>query len=147
MKRLLAAALSLAAPAAVAAEIPGDVVARIYREEGAVIAPAKLPGYYSRDLAKALRKDQAAEGVGAIGFDWRYDSQDPRIENGQTTEEVAGGPHGSLIEVKFIDGGAPRTVNWLLCRRPNGDWRVSNVYTAAWNLRAQLDLPPEPITC
>lgn len=147
MKLLLAAALSLAASAAVAAEVPGDVVARIYWEKSAVIAPARLPGYYSRDVAEALHKNQNPEGVGAIGFDWRYDSQDPKIENGQTTEELAGGPNGSLIEVKFIDHGTPKTVNWVLCRRSNGDWRVNNVYTAAWDLRALLGLPPEPTTC
>ena len=147
MKLLLAAALALLASApGWAAESPEAVLKRIYAEEGAVVAPARLPDYYSRDLAAALRKDQDSDEVGAVGFDWLYDAQDAEITD-LTFEAIADGPDGSLIEARFRNFDEPKAVRWTLCRRPNGDWRVSDVATDAWSLRQLLSLPPEPATC
>ena len=147
MKLVLSAAIALlAATPAWAVESPEAVLQRIYAEERAVVAPAKLPGYYSRDLAAALRKDQESEEVGAVGFDWLYDAQDAEI-TGLTFEAIADGPDGSLIEARFRNFDEPKTVRWTLCRRANGDWRVSDVATDAWSLRRLLSLPPEPATC
>jgi hypothetical protein len=141
---LVAAATPAGSPAW-AVETPEAVLAGIYAEEGAVIDPAKLPAYYSRDLAPALRKDQDEE-IGAIGFDWLYGAQDFDIK-GLAFEEIAGGPEGSLIEARFTNFGRPAVIQWTLCRRPNGDWRVTEVSNGDWSLRALLDLPPNPTTC
>lgn len=145
MKLALAIALALLSTPAWAVETPGGVVELLYKEDGAVIAPAKLPRYYSRDMAAALKKDQDEE-IGAIGFDWLYGAQDFDIE-GLTFEGVADGPDGSLIEARFTNFGKPAAVRWELCRRPNGDWRVVNVASEGWDLRKLLSLPAETTTC
>lgn len=145
MKLLLAAALSLVASAAFAAETPDAVLKRIYAEEGAVIAPARLPGYYAKDIAAALAKDQDGE-LGAIDFDWLYGAQDFDIK-GLTFEAIADGPDGSVIEARFTNFGQPAAIQWTLCRRSNGDWRVANVSNPDWDLRKLLSLPSEPTPC
>lgn len=126
--------------------VPSETfVERIYREGGAVIPPARLAAYYSADLAPALARDQAADGVGAIGFDWLWSAQDMEI-TGLSFVETAGGPDGALVEARFDNFGQPTVVNWELCRRPDGQWRVVDVRAGdgSWSLRSLLELPQTP---
>ncbi len=147
MKLVLAAAVALLASTPVwAVETPEALVARVYAEEGGVIAPAKLRRYYSRDLAAALKKDQNADGVGAIGFDWLYGAQDFDISE-LTFESRPYGPDLSFIEARFLNFGKPVVVQWTLCRHPNGDWRVRDVMGEGWDLRYLLEISLLPISC
>jgi len=125
---------------------PETLVGQIYAEDGAVIESAKLPRYYSRDLAPALARDQRSEGVGAIGFDWLWSAQDMEITD-LSFVEVATGPGGAVVEARFGNFGQPTVVIWELCRRPDGQYRVVDVRGGGdetWSLRALLDLPETP---
>lgn len=136
---ILIAALALLTPGFAAAQTPEAVVQAIYEEGQSFLPKDRLPLYYSRDLAAALARSQDSE-EGGVDFDWLYDAQDAEM-TGLALEAIADGPEGSLIEATFNNFGEEKAVRWELCRRSNGDWRVVDVTTAEWSLRALLDLP------
>ncbi len=140
MKTFAFAAIAMLASTA-AAQTPLELVQSVYREDGAVIEPAKLPGYYAADLAAALAQDQKDED-GGVGFDWLYGAQDFEIADLAFAEEAAA-PDRSQVQVRFKNFGEPKEVYWLLCRRANGDWRIDNVMTMDWGLREAVGLGPE----
>lgn len=136
-----AAALLLTATPVFAAETPEALVESVYNEGQAVIDPAKLPRYYAVDMAAALAEDQRAEDAG-VGFDWLYGAQDAEIE-GLTFKQEAVPPDRAQVQVNFTNFGQPVEIYWLLCKRPNGDWRIDNVMTMEWSLREMLGLGPD----
>lgn len=135
-----AAALALLATSAIA-QTPLDLVQQVYKEEQAVIDPAKLPRYYAADMAAALAEDQKDDDAG-VGFDWLYGAQDAEITELAFKEEAVP-PDRSQVQVTFKNFGQPAEIYWLLCRRPNGDWRIDNVMTMEWSLREMLGLGPD----
>lgn len=129
-----------ASPPAAAWVSPDAFVAGVYRQERGGSDAARV---YAREVAAALAtaKDQP-------DFDWRFDAQDAEITD-LSFVETAGGPDGSLIEARFRNFGEEVVLDWTLCRRDNGDWRVVDVTSHAngWSLRALLKLPPEATDC
>ena len=151
-RRHAAAALALAG-ALMAGEAwayePQDVVRALYTEPTVSMEPIRSAGYFARDLDGALKRDGASPGlVGAAVFDFRYGAQGMQIKG---LELVADIDHDEArVVAVFKNFGKANSVDWTLCRRPNGDWRItnaaSNTGAQAWDLRQMLRLP-ENIRC
>ncbi len=117
-----------------------DLVRSLYRTEA---PPPDASAYFSRDLARAYRKDTGHPGeVGAIDFDWRYGAQDTEIGNLEFFNME--GPRTATIRARFRNFGKPGEVVYDLCHAQRG-WRISDVHMAAgadsWDLRKMLKLP------
>jgi hypothetical protein len=144
-RRLLATFLALAgammATGAWAYE-PQDVVRALYTEPSVSMEPIRSAGYFARDLDGALKS-------GGSGFDFRYSAQGMQIRG---LELVADIDHDQArVVAVFKSSGKANSVDWTLCRRPNGDWRItnaaSNTGAQAWDLRQMLSLPETVVRC
>jgi hypothetical protein len=138
-----AAAAALLAPAlAGAAEDPKDVVGALYTESSLAFGPAKSAGYFSRDLDAALGA-AARAGRQPVDFDYRYGYRDLQISGLEILQEVDNDQ--ARVVAVFKNYGRANSVDWALCRRPDGEWRIddasSNTGEAEWDLRRTLNLP------
>ena len=146
-----AVAVSALAPAVLAqVREPKDLVGAFYAEANVALAPARSDAYLAHDLSAALRADSGAFGrVAAVDFDYRYGVQDLDVSGLDLLQEVDN-DQAKVIAV-FKNHGHPESVNWTLCRRADGGWRIadadSNTGRAAWDLRAMLRLPADRIRC
>lgn len=140
------------APAATPEQV--HLVERLYAREA---APSQVGGLFARDLAAAYRKDTGTPGdVGAIDFDWRYGAQDLqvtglKVEPARLPPGQAAMADRALVRASFRNIGKPGEVFYRLCRRPDGAWRIADVYSKdspdAWDLRQMLKLDPEKVRC
>lgn len=119
------------APAATPdAMTPQALVQALYMEPAIPTAAPHVRLYFAEPLVNGL------SGEEGIGFDYRHDAQDGAITD-LVVEEIASGPEGSAIVARFNRGGRPVSMAWDLCRRENGEWRITNVRSVQnnWNLR------------
>ena len=142
-------AFGAAAPIAAAQPLePKQIVGSFYAEPSLAFSPERSGVYLARDLDLALRTDAGAPGR-VVGFDYRYGIQDLDVSGFDLLQEVDN-DQAKVIAV-FKNHGHPESVNWTLCRRPDGGWRIadadSNTGRAAWSLRAMLRLPADRIRC
>ena len=152
-RRLAAAAFALAG-ALMAGEAwayePQDVIRALYTEPTITMDAIRSAGYFARDLDGALKHDKSNVGfVGAVDFDYRYGAQGMQIKG---LELVADIDHDEArVVAVFKNFGKANSVDWTLCRRPNGDWRItnasSNTGAQAWDLRQMLRLPTDGVRC
>jgi hypothetical protein len=152
-QRILAAAAGLfvlaGSGAAHAAMEPKDVVLTLYSEENLSLSAARSQVYFARDLDAALKADTSRPGeVGAVDFDYRYGAQDLQVSGLQLIQEVDNDE--ARVVAVFKNFGKANSVDWTLCRRPTGEWRIadasSNTGAEDWDLRQMLRLPT-PVHC
>ena len=139
----------LAAPAALASE-PTEVVRRLYAEPSLAVGGAGSQGLMAADLMAALQTAQArSQGSSPIGFDYRYGFRDTEISGFELLSQIDN-DQAKVVAV-FKNFGKPESVDWLLCRTPDGDWRIadasSNTGPQTWDLRQILGLRPDPVRC
>ncbi len=151
LRRLaLGVLLSLLACAPAMASVPTELVRALYGEANISLSPAQSTAYFAHDLDVALRADSANPGeVGAVDFDYRYGAQDDQISGLNFIEEI---DHDSASVVAvFKNFGKANSVNWTLCRRNDGSWRVadawSNTGSETWDLRDMLKLARDRVRC
>ena len=127
---------------------PKQIVGSFYAEPSLPLSPERSGAYLARDLDLALRADAAASGR-MVGFDYRYGIPDLKVSGFDLLQEVDN-DQAKVIAV-FKNHGHPQSVNWTLCRRADGGWRIadadSNTGRAPWDLRAMLRLPADRIRC
>jgi len=119
------------APAAAPdARTPEDLVRALYMEPQIPTAAPHVRLYFAEPLVNGLSGDEG------IGFDYRLDAQDGAIADLEV-EELAAGPDGSSVVARFNRSGRPVSMAYDLCRRDNGEWRITNVRSVQneWNLR------------
>ncbi len=150
--RICAAAVVFAAActATAWAGAPGDLVKSLYAETKPEFDAAKSAHYFAADLGAALRADSSnPNGVGAVDFDYRYGRQDGRITSLDFVEDTDLGQ--SRVVAVFKNDRRPHSVDWYLCRRSDGSWRIadatSNTGAQPWGLRTLLHLPADRIVC
>ncbi len=116
-----------AAPDAVT---PAGLVQALYMEPAIPTAAPHVRLYFAEPLVAGL------SGEEGIGFDYRHDAQDGEITD-LVVEEIAAGPEGSAIVARFNRSGRPVSMAYDLCRRENGEWRITDVRSVQndWNLR------------
>lgn len=125
---------------------PEDLVQALYMEPQIPTAAPHVRLYFSEPLVEGL------SGEEGIGFDYRLDAQDGSVAD-LVVEELAAGPEGSAVVARFNRAGRPVAMAYDLCRRPNGEWRITNVRSVQndWNLRdltgadADQDASSQPI--
>ena len=145
----LALAGLLAAGPALARE-PVELIKAIYSKPNLTFEPARSAAYYARDLEVALKQDSSNPGeVGAVDFDFRYGAQDAEITGLQFVPDIDGDQ--ARVVAVFKNFGKANSVDWTLCRRSNGDWRIvdagSNTGREEWDLRRMLNLPVDRARC
>lgn len=145
-----AAVLAVACSASAWAGAPGELVKSLYTEQTLGFDAAKSAHYFAADLAAALRADSSNPNEGrAVDFDYRYGGQDGRITGLQLIEDTDRGQ--SRVVAVFKNDRRPHSVDWILCRRPDGSWRIadasSNTGAEPWGLRTMLHLPADPVAC
>ncbi|MFN3815890.1 hypothetical protein [Brevundimonas sp.] len=111
---------------------PEGLVRALYMEPTIPTAGPHVRLYFAEALVDGL------SGEEGIGFDYRLDAQDGVITD-LVVEETASGPEGSAIVARFNRAGRPVSMAYDLCRRENGEWRITDVRSVQndWNL---LDL-------
>jgi hypothetical protein len=136
-----AAAVVLLGPAmAGAADEPKDLVGSIYTETSLAFAPAKSASYFSKDLDAAMR----ARGAGRrpVDFDYRYGYKNLRISGLEILQEIDNDL--ARVVAVFKNHGRANSVDWTMCRRPDGEWRIadasSNTGEQEWDLRRMMNL-------
>lgn len=137
------ASIFAAAPAM--ATEPQQVVQQLYGEASTSIDAGRARDYFSADLAGAFR----VRRIAPASFDYRYGLEDMRITELQLVTDV---DHDrARVVAVFKNYGKANSVDWTLCRRPDGDWRItdaaSNTGPAAWDLRQLLGLPAQNAQC
>ncbi len=143
-------ALGLLAATPALAGAPKDLVRALYSEENLSLTPQQSAAYYAHDLDASIRADTSTPGeVGAIDFDYRYGAQDEQISGLNFIEEIDQ-DQASVVAV-FKSFGKANSVNWTLCRRNDGGWRIadawSNTGKDTWDLRDMLKLARDRIRC
>jgi hypothetical protein len=152
-RSLAAAAVAAlaAAPAASFAQTPISVVQALYAEPALSVDSPAAHSVFAADLDAALKADSTPGEVGAIDFDYRYGAQDTRISGLQLLEEVDG--NLAKVVAVFKNFGRPESVDWLLCRRSSGEWRIADASSNTdrdsppWDLRDLLKLPRDRVRC
>lgn len=139
----------LSAPAASAAE-PQDVVQRIYAEPAVAIGGPGAQLVLSSELVRALRaRAPGSSGAGPFDFDYRYGAKDTEISGFMLIPQIDN--DSAKVVAVFKNFGKPESVDWTLCKTPDGDWRVadasSNTGPTAWDLRQMLGLRSDPASC
>ena len=131
-----------APPASGQVREPKDMVGSFYAEPSLRMEPARSAAYLSRDLDAALK-------TAAPGFDYRYGDQAPDVSGLELLQEIDN--EEAKVVAVFKSHGHPESVNWTLCLRSDGGWRIadadSNTGRAPWSLRAMLRLPADRIRC
>jgi hypothetical protein len=137
-----------AAASAQAAVSPKALVGMVYEKMAVNMDGSDMGSYLTADLLQAMRRSTPPGEAGPIDFDYRYGSQDPDI-SGLNILEVVDNSDAKVVAV-FKNHGRPHSVNWKLCRRASGDWRIYDAWSntgAEWDLRQLLALPPQPRSC
>lgn len=132
----------LAACGAYAQTSPKSLVQRLYSETSVTMDGRGLERYLATDLSQAMRADSHPGDVGAIDFDYRYGAQDVQV-SGLNILEVIDHDEAQVVAV-FKNFRRPHSVNWKLCRRATGDWRIYDAWSNTgeeWDLRQLLRLP------
>jgi len=128
---------------------PQDLVRAFYAEPNLYLSPARSSSYLARDLDVALKTPARPDEVGAIDFDYRYGAQDLEVSGLELLQEVDNDQ--ARVVAVFKNFGKPESVDWTLCRRSDGDWRIadaaSNTGRDPWDLRVMLRLPADRIRC
>lgn len=136
---------SAEAPAPAVAEetaTPVALIHALYADDVNPLDAATVRRFFTDEFAAGL---PAPDGeAGGINYDYRYMAQDTEITS-FLVEEVASGPEGARVEARFENFGEPMTIAWDLCRRADGQWRITNASNQAqdWSLRDSLELPAE----
>lgn len=134
---------SLCAGGAAQAQMsPKALVQRLYGEPTLTMDGRGLDRYLADDLSDAMRADSHPGEVGAIDFDYRYGAQDLKVA-GLNVLETIDNDEAQVVAV-FKNFGRPHSVNWKLCRRATGDWRIYDAWSNTgeeWDLRQMLRLP------
>lgn len=143
-QRMAALVLACAcmAGAAHAQSSPKALVQRLYGEPTLSMDGRGLDRYLATDLQQAMRADSHPGEVGAIDFDYRYGAQDVQV-SGLNILEIIDNDDAQVVAV-FKNFNRPHSVNWKLCRRPSGDWRIYDAWSNTgeeWDLRQMLRLP------
>jgi hypothetical protein len=140
------AALALAclclAGAAHAQSSPRALVQRLYGEPSLTMSGEGQERYLAADLTQAMRADSHPGEVGALDFDYRYGAQDVQV-SGLNVLETIDNDEAQVVAV-FKNFNRPHSVNWKLCRRTSGDWRIYDAWSNTgeeWDLRTMLHLP------
>ena len=109
---------------------PEGLVQALYMEPAIPTAAPHVRLYFTEPLVEGL------SGEDGVAFDYRLDAQDGAV-TGLVVEEVASGPDGSAVVARFERGGRAVSMAYDLCRRENGEWRITNVRSVQndWNLR------------
>ncbi len=146
---LLSLGALLGCSAAVAAE-PVDVVQQLYAEPGLALGAEGAQQVLASDLARALHTAAArAGGASPVDFDYRYGFKDVEISGFALLPQVDN-DRAKVVAV-FKNFGKPESVDWSLCRAPDGAWRVtdasSNTGPEAWDLRQLLGLRLDQVSC
>lgn len=152
-RRSAAVALALgvaAASAAHAAQSPMEVVQALYAEPGLAFGGPESSAYLSQDLLAALKSASArAQGSSPVDFDYRYGFRETDISGFALLPQVDN-DEASVVAV-FKNFGEPESVDWTLCRTPDGTWRVadasSNTGPRSWDLRQLLRLSQSNVEC
>ncbi len=131
----LALVSALAAPAL--AQEPEEVVRSLYTEPSLSLDGARSSSYFAADLAQLMR-------LGAsTGFDYRYGPQELQVSGLQLVADVDN--DRARVVAVFKNKGRANSVDWSLCRRSDGEWRIadahSNTGPEEWSLRQLLRLP------
>ncbi len=142
--------MSATAGVAVAASEPKELVTALYAEPSVTLAAGRAGGYFARDLDSALRAGSSSPSqVGAVDFDYRYGAQDLQVRGLQLIQEVDNDQ--ARVVAVFKNFGRANSVDWTLCRRANGEWRIADVSSNTgpqdWDLRQLLNLPADRIRC
>jgi hypothetical protein len=140
---LMIAATFTAAPAL--ADEPQQVVQQLYSEPSPTLETSRSEGYFSADLVGAMRSRRIQPAT----FDYRYGLEDMRISDLHLVTDVDH-DHARVVAV-FKNYGKANSVDWTLCRRSDGGWRItdasSNTGPAAWDLRQLLGLAAQNAQC
>jgi hypothetical protein len=136
------AALALLPASASAALEPKDLVRSFYGEASVSLLGARSGTYFSQDLDAALK----ARGAAALGgFDFRYTPGELRVTDLDVLQEIDN--DRARVVAVFKNHGRANSVNWAMCRREDGSWRIadasSNSTDVTWDLRRLLNLPTE----
>lgn len=137
-----------AAAGAHAQTSPRALVQRLYGEPTLTMSGEGQGRYLAADLAQAMKADSHPGEVGAIDFDYRYGAQDVQIA-GLNILETIDNDEAQVVAV-FKNFSKPHSVNWKLCRRANGEWRIYDAWSNTgeeWDLRQMLQLPPQHGKC
>jgi hypothetical protein len=129
---------------------PKDLVRALYAEPSLRFDGGKAQLYFSDDLGSSLKANGPVYGaISAVDFDFRYGPQDARVRGLQLLEEIDNDQ--ARVVAVFKNYGRPESVDWTLCRRPDGDWRIADASSStdrdAWDLRDMLRLAPGPVRC
>ena len=135
---LVLASILAAAPAL--ANEPQDVVRSLYTEPSLSLDEARAAVYFSSDLEGAMRP---------LGFDYRYGVGDLQISGLELVTDV---DHDQArVVAVFKNYGKANSVQWTLCRRPDGAWRIADAFSNTgpqdWDLRQMLRLPTASVRC
>lgn len=140
---------ALSASTAFAAD-PQDVVQQVYAEPALAFGGPGSQAVLATDLEAAIRaRTSQSPGASPVDFDYRYGFKDTEISGfmliPQTDNDTA------KVVAVFKNFGKPESVDWALCRLPNGAWRIadasSNTSETAWDLRQILGLRPDQVSC
>ncbi|PZO55166.1 MAG: hypothetical protein DCF16_03860 [Alphaproteobacteria bacterium] len=128
-------------PAASTAPDPADTIRPLYDPyltEGAQFPGLEQQAPWSAAMLTALQAMMArsqAAGEPILDFDPLIDAQDYQLTDlNVTTDSVVENSHATA-RASFNNGGAPVEVVYDLVWE-NGGWRVDNVRTSRWDLRA-----------
>jgi hypothetical protein len=132
------------------ASTPTDVVQQLYAEPGLAFGGSGSQDVLSADLQGALHAAAGrVRGSSPVDFDYRYGFKQTEISGLQLLPQIDN-DEAKVVAV-FKNFGRPESVNWLLCRTPDGGWRVADASSVtgpeAWDLRRILGLRPDQVSC
>ena len=150
---VLALGVGASATAAEAPRSPMEVVRALYTEPSIAFGGPQSSDYLAQDLVGALRS-VPAYGVGGhrpmpMDFDYRYGARETEI-SGFMLLPRDDADQAQVVAV-FMNFGKPESVDWTLCRGPDGDWRIADAFSNSdshnWDLRDMLRLPQTVVRC
>lgn len=129
---------------------PQDVVQQVYAEPSLAFGGPGSEGVLATDLEAAVRaRGGQSSGVSPVDFDYRYGFKDTEISGFMLIPQIDNDT--AKVVAVFKNFGKPESVDWMLCRLPNGDWRIadasSNTGETPWDLRQMLGLRPDQVRC
>lgn len=143
----VAAALgTLSVSASAWASAPQDVVQQLYAEPSLAFGGSGSQQVLAADLDNALQAARArSNGAGPIDFDYRYGFKETEISGFALLPQLDN--NKAKVVAVFKNFGRPESVDWFLCKTPDGGWRVADASSvtgpAAWDLRQMLGLQAE----
>ncbi len=140
---------ALVASAALAAD-PQDVVQQLYAEPTLAFGGPGSQQVLSRDLEGAIRARSAGiSDSSPVDFDYRYGAKQTEISGFELLPQIDN--NQAQVVAVFKNFGRPESVDWTLCRMPDGGWRIadasSNSDSVSWDLRQILGLRADQVRC